>query len=64
MASELITMNDVDHRDLLALRDQFLEITATPALFDQDARRRVGELMGRSARHGRSEYAYSSPQRQ
>jgi hypothetical protein len=67
MASGLMTMNDVDHRELLALRDQFLEMmrrTEPPAPFDQDARRRVGELIGRSARHGRSEYAYSSPQSQ
>ena len=60
-------MNDADHRELLALRDQFLEMmqrTEAPALFDEDARRRVGELIGRSARQGRSEYAYSTPQSQ
>jgi hypothetical protein len=65
MASGLMTMNDVDHRELLALRDQFLEMmqrTEAPGLFDEDARRRVGELIGRSARHGRSEHA--SPQSQ
>jgi hypothetical protein len=43
MASELMTMNDVDHRELLDLRDQFLEMmrrTATPAVFDQDDKQR------------------------
>ena len=46
-----------------ALRDQFREVMQNdpdPALFKKDACQRFGEMISRSARQGRSEYAYSS----
>jgi hypothetical protein len=59
-----MTMNELDRRELLALRDRFLESmrrdTEVP-LFDEEARRCIGEMISRSARQGRSEYACSSP---
>jgi hypothetical protein len=57
-------MNELDRRELLALRDRFLESTRRDTevpLFDEKARRSIGEMISRSARQGRSEYAYSSP---
>ncbi len=56
-------MDDRERRELQRLRDKFLEIMRREndvALFDEDAKQRVGEAISRSARQGRSEFSYSN----
>ncbi len=56
-------MDDCERRELRRLRDKFLEIMRhenDAALFDEEAKQRIGQTIGRSARQGRSEYAYGS----
>jgi hypothetical protein len=54
-------MDERDRAEMRALCDQFKELMArgveTPP-FDQEARVHIGEMIGRAARQGRSEYAY------
>jgi hypothetical protein len=53
-------MDDRDHAEMRALCDQFREAMAREndqLLFDQEARQRIGQIIGRSARQGRSDYA-------
>jgi hypothetical protein len=58
-------MDDFEHRELQALRDQFLETMRGDAEvppFDDDVRRRVGQMISSAARAGCSEFSYSSRQ--
>jgi hypothetical protein len=56
----------MDHRgrrEIQALCDQFREPVQRDiecALFDKEACQRIGDMISRSARQGRSEYAYNS----
>src|SRR5581483_3998804 len=55
-------MDDRDRRELRALCAQFRELMqhgAEEPLFDQQARRRIGEVIGRSLRRGGSPFAYA-----
>jgi hypothetical protein len=54
-------VND-DRDEKQRLRDKFLEMIrhTDAAPVDQDARQRVGEAIGRSARRGKSEFSYTS----
>jgi hypothetical protein len=52
-------MQDLDRTELRALCDQFRQLMAREndaLLYDQDALVRVGELIGKAARQGRSDY--------
>jgi hypothetical protein len=56
-------MDDCERRELQRLRDKFLEIMRRAndvALFDEDAKQRVGEAISRSARRGGSEFSYTN----
>jgi hypothetical protein len=53
-------MTDRDRAEMRALCDQFRRAMAREndvLLFDRDARIRIGEAIGKAARHGRSDYA-------
>ena len=50
-------------QELQRLRDEFLEIMRREndaAVFDEEAKRRLGEAISRSMRQGNSEFSYSS----
>ena len=52
-------MDDRDRAEVRALCDQFRELMQReidPPPFDQEARVRIGEAIGRVARRGRSDY--------
>ena len=52
-------MTDRERSEMRALCDQFRRTMAREvdqALFDKDARVRIGEIIGRAARQGRSDY--------
>jgi hypothetical protein len=56
-------MEDRKRQELQRLRDEFLEIIRREndaALFDEEAKRRLGEAISRSMRQGNSEFSYSS----
>jgi hypothetical protein len=58
-------MDDLEHRELQALRDQFLETMRHDAEvlpFDEEARRRVGQMISSAACKGSSESS-RQPQR-
>jgi hypothetical protein len=58
-------MDDLEHRELQALRDQFLETMRHDAEvppFDEEARWRVGQMISSAEREGSSEFSYSSRQ--
>ena len=60
MADEEHAMDDRDRAEMQALCDQFRREMAREVdepLFDHDARARIGQAIGRSARQGRSDYA-------
>jgi hypothetical protein len=60
-------MDDREHRELQALRYQFLETMRHDAEvppFDEEACRRVGQMISSAAREGTSEFSYSSSQPQ
>jgi hypothetical protein len=53
-------MDDHERAELRRLREKFLEIMRRGnevPLFDEPARQRIGEAIGRAARQGRSDYA-------
>jgi hypothetical protein len=54
-------MDERDRAEMRAFCDQFKELMAreveTPP-FDQEARVHIGEMIGRAAQEGRSQYAY------
>jgi len=57
-------MDDRDRTEMQALCDLFRRAMACkvgPPVFDQESRERVGDMIGRSARHGRPYHAYTSP---
>jgi hypothetical protein len=59
-------MDDRERRELQRLRDKFLEIMRREndaALFDEEAKQRIGEAISRSARQGGSEFSYSNPRK-
>jgi hypothetical protein len=59
-------MDDSDRRELRALCDQFKDLMRRDVertAFDKEACQRIGEMIGRSAHHGQSEYPYSSRRR-
>jgi hypothetical protein len=53
-------MNDRDREELQAPSDQFREAIAREPdpPFDQEARERVGQMIGRAARQGASAFGY------
>ena len=56
-------MDDRERRELQRLRGKFLEIMRREndaALFDEEAKQRIGEAISRSARQGGSEFSYSN----
>ena len=57
-------MEDPKRLELERLRDEFLEIMRRDnegMMFDDEAKRRLGEAISRSMRQGNSEFSYSSP---
>jgi hypothetical protein len=53
-------MDDRDRDEMRALCDQFRRDMARQVdeqLFDQDVRARIGQVIGRAVRQGRSDYA-------
>ena len=58
-----VLMKDRERGDLQRLRDEFLEIMRRDnegVLFDDEAKRRLGEAISRSMRQGNSEFSYSN----
>jgi hypothetical protein len=58
-------MDDLERRELQALRDQFLEALRHDAEvppFDEEARLRVGQIISSAACKGSSEFSHSSRQ--
>jgi hypothetical protein len=56
-------MDDRERRELQRLRDKFLEIMRREndaALFDEEAKQRIGGAISRSARQGGSAFSYSN----
>ena len=56
-------MNERERRELQRLRDEFLELMRREidaALFDEEAKRRLGEAISRSMRQGNSEFSYTN----
>ncbi len=54
-------MDDRDRAEMQALCDEFRELMARDVdkqLFDDEARRRMGELIGSTARRGGSQFGY------
>lgn len=59
-------VNDHDRAEMQALCDQFRELMQRDverAVFDKEACQRIGEVIGRAARRGRSDYAALQPSR-
>ena len=53
-------MDDVDRHEMQVLCDQFRQLMQReidPPQFDKEVRERVGKLIGRAARQGRSDFA-------
>jgi hypothetical protein len=54
-------MTDLDRAEMRALADQFHQLMRRdidpPMQFDQEARERIGQMIGQAARQGRSDYA-------
>jgi hypothetical protein len=58
-------MTDRDRDEMQALLDQFRKAMAREneaQLFDQDARKRIGEMIGKATREGGADFGYL-PQR-
>jgi hypothetical protein len=55
-------MDDPDRAEMRALLDQFRELMAREVeapLFDQEARQRIGHMIGSAVRRGGSAFSYS-----